>query len=653
MNAMFYSPLVLDGETLRSMKKDPNYAGWADVGLDDKLRTAVGESYDCCLKLAQDMRKAVDDVHRQLERFDIIAEYQLEWEFGSPSVSVNLDPVEWSISPVKAPEFPLESTTTGSPQTFLLANHWLGECEKHATCRQPVPGVSKPPARLVHIQETNGTLQARLTQDIVPTTRYATLSHRWSSEPTLRLLQSNLDQFQTEIPISKLEQVFQDAILTSHTLGLCLLWIDSLCIIQDSPGDWESQSSIMGSIYKNAFCNIAAASGPDGDRGLFTTRDPFSHYTPHILLNWDAFSPPEYPDHDPIALGGYYTLRDSAHWGVNVTSAPLNTRGWVAQERDLSPCILTFGRHQVFWKCTDLMACESFPSGIPGMSTYQMSYNTRSFRDLVKAYTSDDEVFRYWLGFVNRYSRTQLTRQRDRLPAAFGMAMELARLMPSQRFTAGLWSGYLIEGLLWRSDEFVEERRPMNLLTDFGVPSWSWASVDGAVISDAWRTLGEFESLVEVGEDGMVGGEGNAFVGCNRLKILVKRRMIRVGDAMANVTVGTTGQGKPFRVYPDDLEQRVGDGLLADEGGSFGMAGRTVGGDTVMLPMIQFVHYDIVMGLLVNSRGLAEGVFSRVGFFEAWFEDEKQLGDAFGGTTKIEDGEVAGSEGSRSWIFLV
>jgi hypothetical protein len=41
------------------------------------------------------------------------------------------------------------------------------------------------------------------------------------------------------IPLSSLSRVFREAILVTREFGTRYIWIDSLCIIQDSSEDWE------------------------------------------------------------------------------------------------------------------------------------------------------------------------------------------------------------------------------------------------------------------------------------------------------------------------------------------------------------------------------------------------------------------------------
>jgi hypothetical protein len=61
---------------------------------------------------------------------------------------------------------------------------------------------------------------------------------------------------------------FYDATVITRKLGYEYLWIDSLCIIQDSADDWEAEGQNMGNIYMNASLTIAAAGAKDSDGGM-------------------------------------------------------------------------------------------------------------------------------------------------------------------------------------------------------------------------------------------------------------------------------------------------------------------------------------------------------------------------------------------------
>lgn len=51
------------------------------------------------------------------------------------------------------------------------------------------------------------------------------------------------------------------------------------------------------------------------------------------------------------AEAGNYTLFDLDTWHRGVEAAPLNSRGWVLQERAFSLRTLHFGGEQMFWEC--------------------------------------------------------------------------------------------------------------------------------------------------------------------------------------------------------------------------------------------------------------------------------------------------------------
>ncbi|KAH8596374.1 hypothetical protein B0O99DRAFT_510379, partial [Bisporella sp. PMI_857] len=64
-------------------------------------------------------------------------------------------------------------------------------------------------------------------------------------------------------------QKFKDAAVVCIKLGIQYLWIDALCISQDSKRDWHKESARMGAIYGNSLLNIKASGASDSHDGLF------------------------------------------------------------------------------------------------------------------------------------------------------------------------------------------------------------------------------------------------------------------------------------------------------------------------------------------------------------------------------------------------
>lgn len=70
-----------------------------------------------------------------------------------------------------------------------------------------------------------------------------------------------------------LPKTFAEAMRVSTFVGVHYLWIDSLCIFQDSVDDWRMEASTMANVYRNSFLTISAVSGRNAGAGLFYQRD--------------------------------------------------------------------------------------------------------------------------------------------------------------------------------------------------------------------------------------------------------------------------------------------------------------------------------------------------------------------------------------------
>ena len=128
--------------------------------------------------------------------------------------------------------------------------------------RRAQPAVSSlMPTRLLDLNYRNGIDDLRL--DVSPANApYVTLSHCWGSNDCLKSSQfttGTLDEVTKSILITSLLHNFQDTVIVIiRVLGVRYLWIDSLCIIQDSESDWQRESSRMTEICRNSVANIAA-----------------------------------------------------------------------------------------------------------------------------------------------------------------------------------------------------------------------------------------------------------------------------------------------------------------------------------------------------------------------------------------------------------
>ncbi|KAF5518143.1 hypothetical protein CGCA056_v010958 [Colletotrichum aenigma] len=137
---------------------------------------------------------------------------------------------------------------------FEVIKKWqLGCTEQHAACRQ-FPSVVSPtnqaPSRLLNVSGDNVRLECDVGAMTPGLLEYTTLSHIWGSDPSLcpQLLASTIDSFSRSISMQDLPQKYVDAIQITRALVFRYIWIDSLCIIQDSKEDWQKEAVKMAAV---------------------------------------------------------------------------------------------------------------------------------------------------------------------------------------------------------------------------------------------------------------------------------------------------------------------------------------------------------------------------------------------------------------------
>jgi hypothetical protein len=85
---------------------------------------------------------------------------------------------------------------------------------------------------------------------------------------------ATLEQRQREIRFSELPRTFKDSIIIARKLKIQYIWIDSLCIIQDSADEWEREAEKMGTVYCNSLVCIAADGSLNRHGGCFIEGHP-------------------------------------------------------------------------------------------------------------------------------------------------------------------------------------------------------------------------------------------------------------------------------------------------------------------------------------------------------------------------------------------
>ncbi|KAI4191120.1 MAG: hypothetical protein L6R41_000341 [Letrouitia leprolyta] len=172
-----------------------------------------------------------------------------------------------------------------SDTTIAQITDWMSQCiTSHEKCLE-VQTVAATrdvlPKRLFDISTAarSGRLRLVSTAALAQHTLYVTLSHCWGGKCGTVLSMDNMRDFEEGVEVSMLPKTFQDAIMVTTKLSVQYLWIDALCIVQDSLDDteWRHEASIMGDIYANSYVTLAATTSENSNGGLLHRRNPFRY----------------------------------------------------------------------------------------------------------------------------------------------------------------------------------------------------------------------------------------------------------------------------------------------------------------------------------------------------------------------------------------
>lgn len=294
--------------------------------------------------------------------------------------------------------------------------------------------------------------------------------------------------------------VLRDAIRVCRVLGLRYLWIDSLCIQQDGDGtDWEEQSEEMSHIFGNSWLTICVPASKTCLEGFL---DHIDRHSRTIQI--------EYIAKDSRQAQGSFFLRLYTKDGeagehrndVVMRLAPLirdlecstwSRRGWVFQERILSPRLLYFGARMIHFQHGDHVISEdgsSMAGDFFDPTSFSSSYCSTDLLQQLKVIQNQGPfITDFWYRMITVISPSNFTDRRDIFPAVAGIARRVHEFI-KHRYLAGLWEEDLCCGLLWTPTELGirELEHPLipaslgQLLqtirksTNSIAPSWSWAS---------------------------------------------------------------------------------------------------------------------------------------------------------------------------------
>ncbi|KAM7211828.1 hypothetical protein V8F06_012801 [Rhypophila decipiens] len=341
---------------------------------------------------------------------------------------------------------------------------WVEACDGHIHCSQTVSrtttldSLRAPlPTRCIRVKKDNGSEGHSIFLEETDGRRgaYICVSHRWvEGETRLRATTSdNYSQRRVGMSSEGLPKLFGDIFRLAAQLDIEFVWIDSLCIIQDSPADWKAESLRMGGYYQQSRFTVAGTpSGLQAADGLLSANSK----TRFRLAR----------------------LPTSTNW--QVSESELLTRGWVFQEWLMSRRIGCYTASEVFLQCQQGLPQTEMGEVVTNLD--QFSTDEAAELSLKAGWTLDQMepgmLRTGWERAVEAYSRTKFTApEEDRVIALAGVAGEFQAALQSagiekfNRFVSGAWLWAIEHNLLWQQATRGTHQRLATFLT------WSWRSI--------------------------------------------------------------------------------------------------------------------------------------------------------------------------------
>lgn len=385
------------------------------------------------------------------------------------------------------------------------ARRWIADCVegRHETC--VYLGEPRLPTRILDVGAVHSSAVSLRATGANDYGQYAALSYCWGGPQPLMATKSNIAQLMAGIEVSALPQTLRDAVLTTRRLGIPYLWIDALCIIQDSVEDKMNEIEKMGLIYRNATVTLAASYARKASDG-------FLKASMEDRSTWSCTVPVCLPQQSRV---GQVKLEVNTG-SPNRNPEPLRTRGWAFQEAILSQRLLVFSKYELRCHCRVAHRRSlNFGSFTQSTDPVLFSPGGRVFEELDSHHKNEGDGWmsapflnNLWDSMLRDFTLRSVSVPDDRLCAVQGVANELLRSRHlsddlDKTYFAGTWAACLPEQLLWcRSnipllspDGMDPSKTPPSLKRSSRAPSWSWASLDCPIVFAAIeyeRSAGSF-----------------------------------------------------------------------------------------------------------------------------------------------------------------
>lgn len=341
---------------------------------------------------------------------------------------------------------------------------------------------------------------------------YAALSYCWGHDQVLKTTSANKADVEDGVPLNLVPKTITDAIRITRELGIKLLWVDSLCLVQDEEDELAKEIAKMHHYFGNAYITISAAV-PASCREGFLQDHPIPSHDKTFPFG---------PFYFPVDLGTPERSSTLKLVHLRLEHQAIDSRAWTLQEGLLSHRLASFGSRLVRWSCRT----ESY--GKPVQEDLRTLRHTLSVvRRGVVGLSEQRRIrmkLRLWGRIVENYTRRDLSKRGDKLRAISGVSSVLSAPStdnPERQYQVDFAAGFLMANslthpltmvdssrleiryhpqdhfesgllalqLLWHAPSTrrgtlssgLEDQKQGSQPSPYVAPSWSWASHVGAV----------------------------------------------------------------------------------------------------------------------------------------------------------------------------
>jgi hypothetical protein len=355
---------------------------------------------------------------------------------------------------------------------------WTQQCRvEHPQCRSGWQGIRRKsaPKRSYLLRLLDCT-----SMKVVVTNshrRYAALSYVWgrakqysSKKQDVICPDGEVDSEYVSLENRTLPRTVADAIQVCKEIGVRLLWVDTLCIIQDDVAEKKRTLAAMDQIYKSAVLTIVAASGTHADAGLAGLR-PASRNT-QACEGWlDGLRLRRVNKYDAEAV---------------IEDTPWSKRGWTYQESYFSPRKLIFANDRAYYHCEESSFGEINPTQQGCFRKPIFHTHSSSGKDLQTLRNTPSGPFNEYAMHAENYNWRALSFHKDVLNAFAGVASDLEMATDKRmRLFQALPVGFFARALCWETKDATPTKHSTRRCGGPDMqpllPTWSWAAWNRAV----------------------------------------------------------------------------------------------------------------------------------------------------------------------------